>query len=66
MRKIISLFQRDYEGTRLVYDEVVPGGESQGLFRDFAPAVCGTGDTPGEAICRMALEAAKLREKESA
>ncbi len=27
MRKIISLFKRDYEGTRLVYDEVVPGAE---------------------------------------
>ena len=27
MRKIPSLFKRDYEGTRLVYDEVVPGSE---------------------------------------
>lgn len=27
MRKIVSLFKRDYEGTRLVYDEVVPGAE---------------------------------------
>lgn len=27
MQKIISLFERDYEGTRLVYDEVVPGAE---------------------------------------
>ena len=27
MQKIISLFKRDYEGTRLVYDEVVPGAE---------------------------------------
>lgn len=27
MRKIISLFVRDYEGTRLVRDEVVPGAE---------------------------------------
>ncbi len=27
MRKIISLFKRDYDGTRLVYDEVVPGAE---------------------------------------
>lgn len=27
MRKIISLFQRDYEGTRLVFDAVVPGAE---------------------------------------
>lgn len=27
MKKIISLFKRDYEGTRLVYDEVVPGAE---------------------------------------
>lgn len=27
MRKIISLFKRDYEGTRQVYDEVVPGAE---------------------------------------
>lgn len=27
MRKIISLFVRDYEGTRLVYDEVVEGAE---------------------------------------
>jgi len=27
MRKIISLFKRDYEGTRLVYDEVVPGAQ---------------------------------------
>ena len=27
MRKIISLFKRDYTGTRLVYNEVVPGAE---------------------------------------
>jgi len=27
MRKIISLFMRDYAGTRLVYDEVAPGAE---------------------------------------
>ena len=27
MQKIISLFKRDYEGTRLVYDEVVPGAD---------------------------------------
>lgn len=27
MRKITSLFKRDYEGTRFVYDEVVPGAE---------------------------------------
>lgn len=27
MQKIISLFKRDYEGTRLVYDEIVPGAE---------------------------------------
>ena len=27
MEKIISLFKRDYEGTREVYDEVVPGAE---------------------------------------
>lgn len=27
MRKIVSLFKRDYEGNRLVYDEVVPGAE---------------------------------------
>ena len=27
MRKIISLFKRDYEGTRLVYDEVTEGAE---------------------------------------
>jgi len=27
MRKIISLFKREYEGPRLVYDEVVPGAE---------------------------------------
>lgn len=27
MRKIISLFKRDYEGTRLVYDEIVEGAE---------------------------------------
>lgn len=27
MQKIISLFKRDYEGTRLVYDEVVSGAE---------------------------------------
>jgi hypothetical protein len=27
MRKIISLFQRDYAGTRQVYNEVVPGAE---------------------------------------
>jgi len=27
MKKIISLFKRDYEGTRNVYDEVVPGAE---------------------------------------
>lgn len=27
MKKIPSLFKRDYEGTRLVFDEVVPGSE---------------------------------------
>ena len=27
MRKIISLFQRNYEGDRLVRDEIVPGAE---------------------------------------
>ena len=27
MRKIISLFKRDYEGTRQAYDEIVPGAE---------------------------------------
>lgn len=27
MKKIISLFKRDYEGDRLVYNEVVPGAE---------------------------------------
>ena len=27
MKKIISLFKRDYEGTRLVYNEIVPGAE---------------------------------------
>jgi hypothetical protein len=27
MKKIISLFQRDYEGTRQVFNEVVPGAE---------------------------------------
>lgn len=27
MKKIISLFKRDYEGTRLVCDEIVPGAE---------------------------------------
>lgn len=27
MKKIISLFRRDYEGTRLVFDEVVEGAE---------------------------------------
>lgn len=27
MKKIISLYKRDYDGTRLVYDEVVPGAE---------------------------------------
>src|SRR6185295_8258949 len=27
MRKIISLFQRNYDGDRLVRDEVVPGAE---------------------------------------
>ena len=27
MQKIISLFRRDYEGTRLIYDEVVHGAE---------------------------------------
>ncbi|HEX6819131.1 MAG TPA: DUF5565 family protein [Ktedonobacterales bacterium] len=27
MKKIPSLFKRDYEGTRLVYDELVPGTE---------------------------------------
>jgi hypothetical protein len=27
MQKIISLFKRDYEGTRQVYDEIVPGAE---------------------------------------
>ena len=27
MQKIISLFKRDYDGTRQVYDEIVPGAE---------------------------------------
>jgi len=27
MKKIISLFKRDYEGTKLVYNEIVPGAE---------------------------------------
>jgi hypothetical protein len=27
MQKIISLFKRDYKGTRQVYDEIVPGAE---------------------------------------
>lgn len=27
MKKIISLFQRNYEGDKLVRDEVVPGAE---------------------------------------
>jgi hypothetical protein len=27
MKKIISLFKRDYEGNRQVYNEVVPGAE---------------------------------------
>lgn len=27
MKKIVSLFKRDYEGTRQVYDEIVPGAE---------------------------------------
>lgn len=27
MKKVISLFKRDYEGTRLVFDELVPGAE---------------------------------------
>jgi hypothetical protein len=27
MKKIASLFKRDYENTRLVYDEIVPGAE---------------------------------------
>jgi hypothetical protein len=27
MQKIISLYKRDYEGTRLIFDEVVPGAE---------------------------------------
>lgn len=27
MRKIISLFKRDYDGTRLVFNELVPGAE---------------------------------------
>jgi hypothetical protein len=27
MQKIISLFKRDYEGTRLVFNEIVPGAE---------------------------------------
>lgn len=27
MQKIISLFQRDHEGTHLVYDEITPGAE---------------------------------------
>lgn len=27
MQKIISLFKRDYEGTRLIYDAIVPGAE---------------------------------------
>ncbi len=27
MQKIISLYERDYEGTRLVFDSVVPGAE---------------------------------------
>lgn len=27
MKKIVSLFKRDYDGTRLVYNELVPGAE---------------------------------------
>src|SRR5688572_26293786 len=27
MKKIISLFKRDYDGNKLVFDEVVPGAE---------------------------------------
>jgi len=27
VKKIVSLFRRDYEGTRQVYDEIVPGAE---------------------------------------
>jgi hypothetical protein len=27
VEKILTLFKRDYEGKRLVYDEVVPGAE---------------------------------------
>lgn len=27
MKKIVSLFQRDYEGTRLVLNQIVPGAE---------------------------------------
>lgn len=27
MKKIVSLFKRDYEMTRLVYNELVPGAE---------------------------------------
>lgn len=27
MKKVISLFKRDYEGTRQVYDEIVAGAE---------------------------------------
>lgn len=27
MKKVITLFQRDYEGTRLVFDAIVPGAE---------------------------------------
>ena len=36
MKKIISLFQRNYDGDRLVRDEVVPGAEWVGAGEGFA------------------------------
>jgi hypothetical protein len=32
LKKIVSLFQRNYDGDRLVRDEIVPGAECPGCL----------------------------------
>lgn len=46
MRKIISLFQRNYEGDRLVRDEIVPGAE-------WVPAGEGVATRKFDGVCTM-------------
>jgi len=52
MRKIISLFQRNYEGDRLVRDEIVPGAE-------WVPAGEGVPTRKWDGVC-AAVRAGKL------